>query len=286
MEYFTLNNGVKMPALGFGVFQIDDLKECKRVVAQAIQVGYRLFDTAQAYGNEQAVGEAIKESGIPRDQFFITSKLWLTNTQGKDPEKAIDDSLTNLGTDYLDLYLIHMPYGDIFNAWQAMEKAYQAGKIRAIGVSNFYPDQITNLELFNQIKPAVNQIEVNPWNQQVRDVTFNQKNNLQVEAWAPFAEGKGGLFVNPVLTKIAQTHSKKTGQVVLRWLIQKHIVVIPKSVHQNRMAENFDVFDFKLTGQEMKEINNLDMGQSQFFDRRDPAAIKAVIRGQRPGANE
>ncbi len=286
MKFFTLNNQVKMPALGFGVFQIDDLSECKKVVAEAIQTGYRLFDTAQAYGNEKAVGQAIKESGIARDHFFITSKLWLTHTQGTDPAKAIDDSLEQLGTDYLDLYLIHMPYGDVFNAWRAMEKAYRAGKIRAIGVSNFYPDQLTNLELFNEIKPAVNQIEVNPWNQQGKDVAFNQKQNVQIEAWAPFAEGKGGIFANPVLTRIARTHGKKTGQIILRWLIQKKIVVIPKSVHQARMAENFRVFDFKLTPQEMKEIDHLDVGQSQFFDRRDPAAIKTVVKGGRPGANE
>lgn len=286
MDYFTLNDGVKMPALGFGVFQIDDLAECKKVVVQAIKAGYRLFDTAQAYGNEKAVGEAIKESGIPRDQFFITSKLWITHTQGNDPVQAIDDSLKQLGTDYLDLYLIHMPYGDTFNAWRDMEKAQAAGKIRAIGVSNFYPDQITNLELFNKVKPAVNQIEVNPWNQQVRDVAFNQNNGLQVEAWAPFAEGKGGVFVNPVLGKIAQAHGKKTGQVILRWLIQRGIVVIPKSVHVARMQENINVFDFKLTKQEMEEISSLNMGQSQFFDRRDPEAIKTVVSGGRPGANQ
>lgn len=286
MEYFTLNNGVKMPKLGFGVFQIDDLQQCRQVVSQAIQAGYRLFDTAQAYGNEAAVGQAIKDSGLPREDFFVTSKLWITHTQGQDPAAAIDESLEKLGLDYLDLYLIHMPYGDTFNAWRAMEAAYQTGKIRAIGVSNFYPDQLTNLDLFNQVKPAVNQIEVNPWNQQQKDVAFNQNKKIQVEAWAPFAEGKQGIFANPVLAKIAAVHHKKTGQVILRWLLQRGIAVIPKSVHPARMAENINVFDFKLSESEMQAISALDQKHSQFFDRRDPAAIKTVVSGGRPGANE
>lgn len=286
MQKVTLNNGVEMPQLGFGVFQIDDLDLCQQAVSQAISVGYRLFDTAATYGNEQAVGQAIRDSGIPRDQFFITSKMWITNTQGDDPAKAIDQSLKNLGTDYLDLYLIHMPYGDSFNAWRAMEKAYHDGKIRAIGVSNFSPDQVTNLSLFNDVTPAVNQIEVNPWNQQSATVQFNQSQQIQTEAWAPFAEGKHNLFTNPDLQKIAAVHNKTVGNIVLRWLMQRGIVAIPKSTHLKRMQENIDIFDFELSNNEMSTINQLDLHESQFFDPHDPAAIQAIVSGGRPGANE
>ena len=285
MQTVTLANGVKMPQLGFGVFQIDDLSQCQQAVSQAITAGYRLFDTAATYGNETAVGKAIAESGISRDQFFITSKMWVTDTQGDKPAEAIDRSLKNLGTDYLDLYLIHMPYGDSFNAWRAMEKAYQAGKIRAIGVSNFSPDQVTNLSLFNDIAPLVNQMEVNPWNQRKVAVKFNQGQQIQVEAWAPFAEGQHDLFHHPVLKEIAQAHGKTVGNVVLRWLMQRGIVAIPKSVHPKRIFENIDVFDFTLTDSEMKAINDLDRQQSGFFDPHDPAAIKAIVSGGRPGAN-
>lgn len=285
MQTVTLANGVKMPQLGFGVFQIDDLSECQQAVSQAIAAGYRLFDTAATYGNEAAVGKAIAESGISRDQFFITSKMWVTDTPGDKPAEAIDRSLKNLGTDYLDLYLIHMPYGDSFNAWRAMEKAYQAGKIRAIGVSNFSPDQVTNLSLFNDIAPLVNQMEVNPWNQRKADVKFNEDQQIQVEAWAPFAEGQHDLFHHPALKEIAQAHGKTVGNVVLRWLMQRGIVAIPKSVHPKRIFENIDVFDFTLTESEMKAINDLDRQQSGFFDPHDPAAIKAIVSGGRPGAN-
>lgn len=285
MQTVKLSNGVAMPQLGFGVFQIDDLDRCQQAVSQAISTGYRLFDTAATYGNEAAVGKAIAASGLPRDQFFITSKMWITNTQGDDPAKAIDRSLANLGTDYLDLYLIHMPYGDSFNAWRAMEKAYQAGKIRAIGVSNFSPDQVTNLSLFNDIAPMVNQMEVNPWNQRHADVAFNQQQNIQVEAWAPFAEGQHHLFTNPQLRAIAEDHNKTVGNVVLRWLMQRGIVAIPKSVHSQRMAENIDIFDFALSDDEIKAINKLDRQQSGFFDPHDPAAMKAIVSGGRPGAN-
>lgn len=286
METVKLNNNVEMPQLGFGVFQMDDLTIFQQAVSRAISVGYRLFDTAATYGNEAAVGAAIKDSGLPRDKFFITSKLWIKDTQGQDPAAAIDRSLKNLGTDYLDLYLIHMPYGDSFNAWRAMEKAYHAGKIRAIGISNFSPDQVTNLSLFNEVKPAVNQLEVNPWHQQPTNVAFNQQEGIQVEAWAPFAEGKGKLFENAVLKDIAAKHGKTVGQVVLRWLLQRKIVVIPKSVHVERMRENMDVFDFTLSNQEMQQISALDKRQSQFFDPHDPAAIKTIVNGGRPGANE
>lgn len=275
-----------MPMLGFGVFQVDDPATCRQAVNSAIRAGYRLFDTAQAYDNEAAVGQAIRESGIPRDQFFITSKLWITNTLGADPAMAIDDSLRQLGTDYLDLYLIHMPFGDTFNAWRAMEKAVRAGKIRAIGVSNFTPDQLTNLMLFTDIKPAVNQLEVNPWNQRTAALQFNQSNQIQTEAWAPFAEGKRKIFTNPVLTEIAANHHKTVGQVILRWLTQRGIAAIPKSVHPARIIENFAIFDFQLTTAEMGQTAALDRHASDFFDPRDPAAIRAIVSGGRPGANE
>lgn len=286
METVQLNNGMTIPQLGFGVFQVDDLAVCRRAVSAAIATGYRLFDTAQAYHNERAVGQAIKDSGISRDQFFITSKLWITNTQGTAPEQAIDNSLRELGTDYIDLYLIHMPFGDSFNAWRAMEKAVQAGKIRAIGVSNFSSDQITNLMLFNELKPAVNQVEVNPWHQQSSLVSFNQQNQIQTEAWAPFAEGKLDIFANPILAAIADHHQKTVGQVILRWLTQRGIVAIPKSVHAKRMAENFAIFDFRLDSTEMEAIAQLDRHQSEFFNPHDPAAIKAIVSGGRPGANK
>lgn len=274
-----------MPQLGFGVFQMDDLEECYQAVTEAINAGYRLFDTAATYGNEAAVGRAIRESGIPRDQFFVTSKMWIQDYQGSKPQKAIDQSLAQLGLDYIDLYLIHMPYGDVFNAWRAMEKAYQDGKLRAIGVSNFSPDQVTNLMLFNTVKPAVNQLEINPWNQQKVNLPFSQKQGIQVEAWAPFAEGKGQIFTNVVLKTVAQAHHKTTGQVILRWLIQRGIVVIPKSVHQHRIQENIDVFNFSLSETEMQLIGELDRQKSQFFDSHDPKAIETIVNGGRPGAN-
>jgi 2,5-diketo-D-gluconate reductase A len=274
-----------MPQLGFGVFQMDDLEECYQAVTEAINAGYRLFDTAATYGNEAAVGRAIRESGIPRDQFFVTSKMWIQDYQGSKPQKAIDQSLAQLGLDYIDLYLIHMPYGDVFNAWRAMEKAYQDGKLRAIGVSNFSPDQVTNLMLFNTVKPAVNQLEINPWNQQKVNLPFSQKQGIQVEAWAPFAEGKGQIFTNVVLKTVAQAHHKTTGQVILRWLIQRGIVVIPKSVHQHRIQENIDVFNFSLSETEMQLIGELDRQKSQFFDPHDPKAIETIVNGGRPGAN-
>ena len=286
MKTIKLNNGIEMPQLGFGVFQVDDLITCQRAVSTAIDAGYRLFDTAQAYQNESAVGQAIKTSGISRDKFFITSKLWITNTLGTDPEKAIDHSLHELNTDYIDLYLIHMPFGDSFDAWRAMETAAKAGKIRAIGVSNFSPDQVTNLMLFNELKPAVNQIEVNPWNQQPALVDFNYKNNIQTEAWAPFAEGKQNIFTNPALTTIADNHRKTVGQVILRWLIQRGIVAIPKSVHTQRIAENFAIFDFHLSNEEMTMIQQLNQNHSEFFDPHDPEAIKTIVSGGRPGANK
>lgn len=286
MNDLVLNNGVKMPQLGFGVFQMDQADECQRVVEEAIGVGYRLIDTAATYGNEASVGRAIKNSHISRDHFFITSKLWVSDFQGDKPTEAIDRSLKQLGSDYLDLYLLHMPYGDVFNAWRALEQAYHAGKIRAIGVSNFTADQLMNLELFNDVKPAVNQIEINPWNQRELLKRFCEQQDVQVEAWAPFAEGQNHLFTNPILSQIAQAHQKQVGQVVLRWLMQRGIVTIPKSVHRQRMVENFDIFDFQLNADEMKMIESLNLRRSFFFDPRDPAAIKSIVGGGRPGANQ
>lgn len=274
-----------MPKLGFGVFQIDDLSECKRIVCDAISVGYRLFDTAAIYGNEAAVGQAINDSGISRDQFFVTSKLWIDDASYEKAKKAIDTSLRKLGMDYPDLYLIHQPYGDTMGAWRAMEEAYKAGKLKAIGVSNFYSDQVKNLELFNEVKPAVNQLEINPWNQQIDEVNFNQQEKIQVEAWAPFAEGKHDIFTNNEIQAIAVHHGKTNGQVILRWLLQRGAVAIPKSAHKERIEENFDIFDFNLTDEQMKIMSKLDKKESQFFDRRDPDSIEKIVNGERLGAD-
>ncbi|KAB1953476.1 aldo/keto reductase [Lactiplantibacillus plantarum] len=277
MKTVKLNNGIEMPQLGFGVFQVTDLEQCEQAVVDAINSGYRLIDTAAAYQNEAAVERAIKRSGVDRKDLFITSKLWVSDANYERAQKGIDQSLSNLGLDYLDLYLLHQPYGDVVGAWRALEEAYKAGKIRAIGVSNFYGDQLKNLELSNEVKPAINQIEVNPWYQQKSEVTFAQSDDIQVEAWAPFAEGKHQIFTNKVIAEIANKYGKSNGQVILRWLLQRGIVVIPKSVHKNRMAENINVFDFELTNDEMNALNNLDKGESQFFDHRDPRVIEQIF---------
>lgn len=273
----NLNNGVEMPQLGFGVFQIPDLAACEAAVTAALNAGYRLIDTAAAYHNEEAVGRAIHKSNIPREDLFITSKLWVSDFTYDRAKQGIDESLKRLGLDYLDLYLLHQPYGDTMGAWRALSEAYQAGKIRAIGVSNFYADQLKNLELTMPIQPALNQIEVNPWYQQPAEVTFNQGENVRVEAWAPFAEGKQGIFTNPTLQTIAQAHHKTVGQVILRWLLQRGITVIPKSVHPERIQENIDVFDFELTAADMQTIADLDQRTSQFFDHRDPVTIEQIF---------
>ncbi|MGQ5709536.1 aldo/keto reductase [Lactobacillus sp. PSON] len=277
MDYIKLNDGNQMPMLGFGVFQVPDLKQAEQAVTDAIDVGYRLFDTAAAYANEKAVGKAINKSGIDRDEFFVTSKLWVSDFTYEKAKKGIDNSLQKLNMDYMDLYLLHQPYGDIAGAWRALEEAQQAGKIKSIGVSNFYPDQLKNLELMSDVKPAVNQIEVSPWYQQTNDVKFNQSEDIAVEAWAPFAEGKHNIFTNETIAEIGKKYSKSNGQVILRWLLQRGIVVIPKSVHKTRMAENFDVFDFELSNEDMKKIASLDMNESQFFDHRDPSAIESIF---------
>lgn len=277
MDMVQLNNGVQMPQLGFGVFQMTDLAECEQAVVDAIASGYRLIDTAAAYHNEAAVGRAIKRSGVVREELFITSKLWVSDASYERAKKGIDQSLQNLGVDYLDLYLLHQPFGDVIGAWRALEEAYKAGKIRAIGVSNFYADQLKNLILSTDVKPVINQIEVNPWYQEHSEVAFAQAEEIQVEAWAPFAEGKHNIFTDERIAAIGSRYGKSNGQVILRWLLQRGIVVIPKSVHQNRMAENIDVFDFELTTAEMATMNDLDKGESQFFDHRDPAAIEQIF---------
>lgn len=277
MDTVKLNNGIEMPQLVFGVFQVTDLAQCEQAVVDAIDSGYRLIDTAAAYQNETAVGRAIKRSGIDRKELFITSKLWVSDANYERAKKGIETSLNNLGVDYLDLYLLHQPYGDVSGAWRALEEAYKAGKIRAIGVSNFYADQLKNLELSNEIKPVINQIEVSPWYQQNSEVEFNQSEDVQVEAWAPFAEGKHDIFTNETIKEIADKYNKSNGQVILRWLLQRGIVVIPKSVHKNRMEENINVFDFKLTDDDMKVMSSLDKGESQFFDHRDPVTIEQIF---------
>ena len=273
----TLNNGVEMPQLGFGVFQVPDLSQAEAAVKDALEVGYRLIDTATAYQNEAAVGRAINNSGIKREDIFVTSKLWVSDFTYDRAKKGIDASLQRLNMGYMDLYLLHQPYGDVMGAWRALEEAYKAGKIRAIGVSNFYADQLKNLELTMTVQPVVNQIEVSPWYQQTDEVKFNQGEKVQVEAWAPFAEGKHDIFNNTTIGQIAKKYGKTNGQVILRWLLQRGITVIPKSVHRERMAENLAVFDFELTTAEMQTMATLDKKESQFFDHRDPVTIEQIF---------
>ena len=277
MEYVTLNDGRKMPQLGFGVFQVPDLSQAEQAVSDALDTGYRLIDTAAAYGNEEAVGAAIKKSSVARDDIFVTSKLWVDHFTYEKATQGIDDSLTKLGLDYMDLYLLHQPYGDVAGAWRALIDAQKAGKIKSIGVSNFAPDQLMNLELMSNVKPALNQIEVSPWFQEPEAVDFAKRQGIQVEAWAPFAEGQHNIFSNEVVAKIGQKYGKANGQVILRWLLQRGIVVIPKSVHKARMAENLNVFDFELSDEDMATMNGLDKNESQFFDHRDPAAIESIF---------
>lgn len=273
-EHVVLNNGVKMPRLGFGVFQVTDLAECERSVEEALRVGYRLLDTAASYQNEAAVGNAIKNSGISRDELFVTTKLWLTDAGYEKTKKAFDRSMKLLGLEVLDLYLIHQPYGDVHGSWRAMQELHREGRIRAIGVSNFHPDRVMDLIVFNEIVPAVNQIETHPFNQQLATQAFLEQNGIQIEAWAPFAEGKQGIFQNEVLSGIGEKHGKSVAQVILRWLIQRGVVAIPKSVRKQRMEENFAVLDFALDEAEMGAITALDTRTSSFFDHRDPAIVK------------
>jgi 2,5-diketo-D-gluconate reductase A len=269
----TLNNGVQMPILGFGVFQVPD-EQTEQVVTDALAAGYRAIDTAASYGNEEAVGRAIVKSGVPREELFVTTKMWIQHTGEETAKREFDKSRQRLGLDYLDLYLIHQPLGDYYSSWHAMQKLYGEGLIRAIGVSNFYPDRLVDLIKHNDITPAVNQIETHPFFQRTADQTLMRERGVQIESWGPFAEGKKDLFTNPMLTDIAGAHGKSVAQVVLRWLIQRDVVVIPKSTRPERMAQNLDVFDFDLTDDEMSRIAALDTGASVFFDHHDPAMVE------------
>ena len=281
MQNIVLNNGVRMPILGFGVFQIADLAECERSVRDAIDVGYRLIDTAASYGNEEAVGNAIRASGVPRDELFVTTKLWIADTGFEKTKRAFERSMKRLQLDYLDLYLIHQPYGDVFGSWRAMEELYSEGRIKAIGVSNFHPDRVMDFMVHNEVVPAVDQIETHPFHQQVETQKFLTENNIQIESWGPFAEGKNNIFRNEVLVSIAEKHGKTVAQVILRWLTQRNIIVIPKSVRKDRMVENFDIFTFELTQEDMDAIRQLDTGTSLFFDHRDPAMVKLLSEAKR-----
>lgn len=277
MTNIKLNNGIEMPTLGFGVYQINE-KYCKQAVLDAIEVGYRLIDTATAYQNERQVGNAIKVSGINRKELFITTKLWLNRASYEGAKIQFEQSLNLLQVDYIDLYLIHQPFGDIYGAWHAMEELYEQGKIKAIGVSNFHPDRLADLMAFNKIKPAVNQIEVNPFNQQLQAVPWMLSKTIQPEAWAPFAEGKNDIFNHSVLTTIGNKYNKSVGQVILRWLIQRQIVCLAKSVRKERMAENFSIFDFELSNQDMIDITAIDTATSAFFSHRDPAIVEWLTK--------
>ena len=274
MKHVTLNNKIQMPIVGYGVFQIADVKECQRSVIDAIETGYRLIDTAASYMNEEAVGKGLRASGVAREELFVTSKLWVQETGYERTQQAIEKSLRRLQLDYLDLYLIHQPFGDVHGSWRAMEDAYRAGKIRAIGVSNFQPDRLMDIVAFNEIPPAVNQVEVNPFQQQLESAAFMREIGVQAEAWAPFAEGRNGLFQNEALLAIATRHGKTVGQVVLRWLMQRGIVSLAKSVRKERMAENISIFDFELDETDMDRIQVLDTNTSSFFSHRDPAIVK------------
>ena len=274
MKYVVLNNGVKMPILGYGVFQITDHEECERCVLDALEVGYRLIDTAQSYGNEEAVGRAIKKSGIPREELFITTKVWISNAGYEKAKKSIEESLERLQLDYLDLLLIHQPFNDYYGTYRAMEEFYKKGILKAMGVSNFYPDRLIDLIKFNEIVPAVNQVEVHPFHQQVKAHEIMKKYGVQIQAWAPLAEGKNNLFGNEILKAIGDKYNKTNAQVALRYLIQREVVVIPKTVRKERMIENLDVFDFELTQEDMDAISALDKGESLFFSHYDPEAVE------------
>jgi 2,5-diketo-D-gluconate reductase A len=276
MRKVILNNGIEMPILGFGVFQIRDANECEQSVYDAIIAGYRLIDTAASYLNEESVGSAIKRSGVAREELFITTKLWVQDTGYERTKKAFENSLTRLQLDYLDLYLIHQPYGDVFGSWRAMEELYREGKVRAIGVSNFHEDRLIDLIIHNEVVPAVNQVETHPFNQQIDNAKFMKENHVQIESWAPFAEGKNNLFQNEVLVSIAEKYNKSVAQVVLRWLTQRDVVVIPKSVRKERIIENFSLFDFELDPEDMASIAALDTKQSLFFSHRDPGMVKWI----------
>ena len=274
MQTVKLNNGVEIPILGFGVFQITNPAECEGCVVEAIQTGYNHIDTAASYQNEEVVGRGIKQSGVSREKLFITTKLWIQSHGYEGTRKAFQNSLKRLQLDYIDLYLIHQPFGDVYGEWRAMEELYLQGKVRAIGVSNFHPDRIMDLMIHNKITPAVNQIEVNPFQQQIDTQKFLQDNSVQVEAWAPFAEGKNDIFQNAVLLSIAAQHKKSVAQVILCWLVQRRIIALAKSTRKERMIENISVFDFELSAEDVAVITTLDTKTSSFFDHRNPEMVK------------
>ena len=276
MKSVTLNNGVEMPQLGLGVFQVQDPAVCERSVLDAIEAGYRLIDTAAAYLNEEAVGRAIKQSGVPRENLFVTTKLWIQDAGDESTKAAFRRSLQRLQLDYLDLYLIHQPFGDVYGAWRVMEELYHDGQVRAIGVSNFAPDRLLDLALHNEVTPAVNQVETHPFCQQSEAAELMKELRVRHEAWGQFAEGKNGLFENPVLSAIAEDHGRSVAQVVLRWLLQRGVVTIPKSVRKERIVENFAVFDFELSPEDMERIASLDAGASLFFSHSDPAVVRRL----------
>lgn len=273
MEFVTLNNGVKMPKLGYGVYQTPP-EETERCVLEAIQVGYRSIDTAQAYGNEEGVGNALVKCGLPREEFFITTKVWISNAGYEKAKASILESLKKLQTHYIDLLLIHQPFGDYYGTYRAMEEAYKAGKVRAIGVSNFYPDRFLDMHHFAEIKPAVNQVETHVFQQQKEAKEYMKKNGTQIMSWGPFAEGKNDYFNNPVLKQVGEKYGKSAAQVALRFLLQSDVVLIPKSARKSRMEENFGIFDFSLTAEEMKQIEALDTGESLFFSHYDPKTVE------------
>jgi 2,5-diketo-D-gluconate reductase A len=282
MQHVVLNNRVKMPILGFGVYQVTDLAECERSVLDALHTGYRLLDTAAAYQNEEAVGRAIRASGVIRAEIFVTTKLWVQDAGYEKAKNAFDRSLHRLGLDVLDLYLIHQPYGDIYGAWRAMEELYREGRVRAIGVCNFPPDRVMDLIVHNEVSPAVNQIETHPFCQQIETQKFLQENGVQIESWAPFAEGKHDIFRNEILRSLADKHGRTVAQVIIRWLLQRGVVTIPKSVHKERIVENFHVFDFALAPEDMAAIAKLDTNASSFFDHRDPKVVKRLGEAKLP----
>jgi 2,5-diketo-D-gluconate reductase A len=276
MQKVLLNNRVEMPILGFGVFQVTDTEECERSVYEALRTGYRLIDTAAAYLNEEAVGKAIKRSGVAREELFVTTKLWIQDAGYQSAKASFEKSLRRLQLDYLDLYLIHQPFGDVYGSWRAMEELYREGRIRAIGVANFEPDRIMDLIMHNKVVPAVDQIETHPFCQQIETPRFLKENNVQIQAWAQFAEGKNNIFKNELLLSLAKKHGKSVAQVILRWLIQREVIVIPKSVHKERIVENFNVFDFELSHEDMDAIATLDRKVTSFFDHRDPEIVKSL----------
>ena len=277
MEYVTLNNGVKMPILGYGVYQVTK-EECERCVLDALKVGYRSIDTAQSYFNEEEVGNAIKKSGISREEIFLTTKVWIEHYGYEQAKASVLESMKKLQTDYLDLVLLHQPFADYYGAYRALEDLYEEGKLRAIGISNFYVDRMVDMASFNRIKPMVNQVETHPLNQQIVAKEWMDKYGVQIEAWAPFGEGRGDMFTNPVLAEIASKYGKTVAQVILRWHIQRGIVVIPKSTHIERMEENFNVFDFSLSEEDMKTITSLDKNESSFFSHQDPNMVEWFVK--------